>query len=86
MLTSQRYDNCYNEGIIPEKRYPVMRDALNKTGKQIFFSMCEWGMDNPATWAGEVRIRERRIKERRVSIESRAMERGEQEKIASGRG
>lgn len=35
-------------------RYPVMRDALNATGRQIFFSMCEWGVDNPATWAPEV--------------------------------
>ena len=31
-----------------------MRDALNKTGKPIFFSMCEWGVDNPATWARPV--------------------------------
>jgi len=31
-----------------------MRDALNKTGRPIFFSMCEWGVDNPATWAGDV--------------------------------
>ena len=23
-------------------RYPIMRDALNKTGRPIFFSMCEW--------------------------------------------
>ena len=31
-----KYDNCYNEGIDPKKRYPVMRDALNKTGIFIF--------------------------------------------------
>lgn len=46
-----KYDNCNNEGSKPEVRYPVMRDALNKTGRPIFFSMCEWGVDNPATWA-----------------------------------
>mgnify|MGYP000864435285 CR=1 FL=1 len=28
-----------------------MRDALNKTGRPIFFSMCEWGVENPALWA-----------------------------------
>lgn len=49
-----KYDNCFGEGIIPEKKYPIMRDALNKTGRPIFFSMCEWGVDSPATWASEV--------------------------------
>lgn len=46
-----KYDNCNSEGIPPEKRYPVMRDALNKTGRPILYSLCEWGVDNPATWA-----------------------------------
>lgn len=31
-----------------------MRDALNATGHPIFFSMCEWGQDDPATWAPDV--------------------------------
>ncbi len=35
-------------------RYPRMRDALNATGRPILFSMCEWGVDNPATWAPNV--------------------------------
>ena len=35
-----KYDNCYNDGTIPEVRYPVMRDALNASGRSIFFSMC----------------------------------------------
>ena len=46
-----KYDNCNNDGIDPKVRYPVMRDALNKTGRPIFFSMCEWGVEFPATWA-----------------------------------
>ena len=49
-----KYDNCGNEKIPPEKRYPVMRDALNKTGRPIFYSLCEWGVDDPATWAPKV--------------------------------
>jgi len=49
-----KYDNCNNEGIPVEKRYPVMRDALNATSRRIFYSMCEWGVDNPATWAPSV--------------------------------
>jgi alpha-galactosidase len=35
-----KYDNCHTDGSIPEKRYPVMRDALNATGRPIFYSMC----------------------------------------------
>ena len=49
-----KYDNCNSDKTTPETRYPVMRDALNKTGHPIFFSMCEWGVDNPATWASKV--------------------------------
>ncbi|XP_077239143.1 melibiase family protein [Tasmannia lanceolata] len=49
-----KYDNCYNLGIAPEKRYPPMRDALNATGRTIFYSLCEWGQDDPALWAGGV--------------------------------
>jgi len=49
-----KYDNCNTDGTPPEKRYPVMRDALNASGRPIFFSMCEWGVDNPATWAPAV--------------------------------
>jgi alpha-galactosidase len=38
----------------PVSRYPIMRDALNATGRPIFYSMCEWGDDDVATWAGYV--------------------------------
>lgn len=46
-----KYDNCYNLGIDPKKRYPPMRDALNSTGRTIFYSLCEWGVEDPALWA-----------------------------------
>ena len=46
-----KYDNCNNDSINPEIRYPVMRNALNKTGRPIFFSVCEWGKEIPAIWA-----------------------------------
>jgi len=49
-----KYDNCNTDKTKPEVRYPVMRDALNKTGKHIFYSLCEWGQDDPATWAPKV--------------------------------
>eukprot|EP01018_Ginkgo_biloba_P015238 Gb_00552 [translate_table: standard] len=46
-----KYDNCYNLGIKPEKRYPPMQEALNATAHTIFYSLCEWGVDDPALWA-----------------------------------
>jgi alpha-galactosidase len=46
-----KYDNCHNEGLSPKFRYPTMRDALNKTGRPIYFSMCEWGREKPYQWA-----------------------------------
>ncbi|XP_010525385.1 PREDICTED: alpha-galactosidase 3 [Tarenaya hassleriana] len=49
-----KYDNCFNLGIKPIERYPPMRDALNSTGRSIFYSLCEWGVDDPALWADEV--------------------------------
>lgn len=35
-----KYDNCNSDGTMPIERYPVMRDALNASGRPIFFSMC----------------------------------------------
>ena len=49
-----KYDNCYNNGISSLIRYPKMRDALNKTNRPIFYSLCQWGREKVATWAGEV--------------------------------
>ena len=49
-----KYDNCYNNGISSLIRYPKMRDALNKTNRPIFYSLCQWGQEKVATWAGEV--------------------------------
>lgn len=46
-----KYDNCYNTGTSPKDRYPVMSKALLKSGRPIFFSLCEWGAEDPATWA-----------------------------------
>ena len=49
-----KYDNCNNQGIIPEKRFPVMTEALKNCGRDIFYSLCEWGVNEPAEWARAV--------------------------------
>ncbi|KAF2421141.1 alpha-galactosidase [Tothia fuscella] len=51
-----KYDNCFNMGQsgtpkISFDRYNVMSQALNKTGRPIWYSMCNWGDDNPFDWA-----------------------------------
>ncbi|MED6119973.1 hypothetical protein PIB30_016774, partial [Stylosanthes scabra] len=46
-----KYDNCNNNDISPKERYPKMSKALLNSGRSIFFSMCEWGLEDPATWA-----------------------------------
>ena len=49
-----KYDNCFTDGSPPEIRFPIMRDALLKQNRPIFYSICEWGINNPATWAPKV--------------------------------
>ena len=49
-----KYDNCYNEGISSKVRYPKMGEALNKTGRPIFYSLCQWGEEEVATWGKDV--------------------------------
>ncbi|KAF2641333.1 glycoside hydrolase [Massarina eburnea CBS 473.64] len=51
-----KYDNCFNQGQsgtpkLSFDRYNVMSDALNKTGRPIVYSLCNWGNDDPYDWA-----------------------------------
>lgn len=46
-----KYDNCGNHlGRTAQDRYTVMRDALARTGRQIFYAICNWGNDNVIAW------------------------------------
>jgi alpha-galactosidase len=53
-----KYDNCNNNGSSTTQqyiaRYSAMRDALAATGRPIVYSICEWGVNAPWTWAGNV--------------------------------
>ena len=51
-----KYDNCYakaEEWVLD--RYAAMRDALNKTGRPIVYSLCNWGVMEPWLWGPKVR-------------------------------
>lgn len=46
---------CVERSLLPAPcRYQAMRDALNKTGRPILYSLCEWGVADPWLWAPEV--------------------------------
>jgi len=53
-----KYDNCNNNGSSTTQqyidRYSAMRDALAATGRSIVYSICEWGVNSPWTWAPNV--------------------------------
>ena len=49
-----KYDNCFHDGQHSEIRYKIMGDALKKYGKNIFFSICNWGTDNVVKWGKNV--------------------------------
>ncbi|RIB28539.1 Glycoside Hydrolase Family 27 protein [Gigaspora rosea] len=49
-----KYDNCHNDGSPEIQRYVKMRDALNRTGRPIFYSICEWGKSKPFLWGRAV--------------------------------
>jgi alpha-galactosidase len=49
-----KYDNCYQDHGIPTSRYGAMRTALDNSGRDVFYSLCEWGRENPAAWAPEL--------------------------------
>ena len=49
-----KYDWCFTNNVNPKGAYTLMRNALRKAGRPIFFSMCEWGSNKPWEWAADV--------------------------------
>ena len=49
-----KYDNCFNEGVQATVRYKAMSDALLATGREIFYSICNWGNEQVSDWAGTI--------------------------------
>ena len=58
-----KYDNCYSDAALgypdtsytpstsPEPRMANMSAAVNATGREMLFQICEWGIDFPSAWA-----------------------------------
>ena len=49
-----KYDNCFNEEVPAPIRYSRMKEALEKTERDIFYSICNWGHEETWTWAPEL--------------------------------
>jgi alpha-galactosidase len=49
-----KYDWCETGTRNAEEAYTLMADALRETGRDIVFSMCEWGTARPWLWADKV--------------------------------
>ncbi|KAM9996955.1 hypothetical protein ACTFIZ_001902 [Dictyostelium cf. discoideum] len=47
-------DWCYATLENPQQRYQIMSEALNATGRPMFFSLCDWGYENPWTFGMSV--------------------------------
>jgi alpha-galactosidase len=49
-----KYDWCNTEGLKQEGAYKTIAAALQKAGRPIVLSLCEWGGSNPWRWASNV--------------------------------
>jgi alpha-galactosidase len=49
-----KYDWCNHSTQNSEASYSIMRNALQKSGRPIVFSLCEWGSTKPWLWAENV--------------------------------
>ncbi len=49
-----KYDNCNHDSQSGPVRYAKMRDALNSTGRHIYYSICSWGEEEVWKWANKV--------------------------------
>jgi alpha-galactosidase len=49
-----KYDWCNTGTQDVESSYSIMRDALEKSGRPIVFSICEWGRHKPWLWGKDI--------------------------------
>jgi alpha-galactosidase len=49
-----KYDWCWTGSRNAEEAYALMADALRSTGRDIVFSLCEWGNSKPWLWGHKI--------------------------------
>ena len=56
-----KYDNCYEDHAAPQKRFSFMSQAIKSSEREMFYSLCEWGRENPAAWAKSINANSWRV-------------------------
>ena len=46
-----KYDNCHQTGESSLDRYSAMGNAINATGRDMFYAICNWGNEQVYQWA-----------------------------------
>ncbi|MBV6645592.1 MAG: glycoside hydrolase family 27 protein [Cyclobacteriaceae bacterium] len=49
-----KYDWCHHSTQDAQASYTIMRDALYAAGRPVLYSICEWGENQPWSWAADV--------------------------------
>ena len=49
-----KYDWCNADSLKASGSYTTMRDAIYRAGRPMVFSICEWGDNQPTTWAPSI--------------------------------
>jgi len=49
-----KYDWCNTEGINAKEAYATMSNAIKTAGREMLFSLCEWGDNQPWLWGKEI--------------------------------
>ncbi|KAL4860953.1 glycoside hydrolase superfamily [Aspergillus spectabilis] len=52
-----KYDNCGGSQAMthtPQERFRTMQSALLSSGREIFYSVCQWGFQFPWHWGGSI--------------------------------
>jgi alpha-galactosidase len=49
-----KYDWCHTSTQDARASYTLMSEAIRKAGRPMIFSLCEWGLSKPWTWAEQV--------------------------------
>lgn len=49
-----KVDWCFTHGMDPKKRYAIFGNAIKRAPRDIVFSICNWGQNEPWKWGKEV--------------------------------
>ena len=49
-----KVDNCFTDQVPAPERFVAIRNALNATGRPIFYNVCNWGTENAYAWVPNV--------------------------------